>query len=355
MKSPIPRGLLGIMIPDSGKWLVRFEYSELGHVKAVKDPQLDAEAVLKKYQEHLTAQNFERARRGLATFEKVAWEVAPEFDPDRMALEWALRAETSVDGFVQHTARMFGRRGYLDLVAIRSTQSAEAAPIGDLLDRISFEEGEGYADSIRGDDMCNLSMTELILHDGSKVEAKGLFSRPSFWAGAVLAVVMAVSGAAILVVRRVRRQMASQRTYVSGNGAVNGFWRLLFCGNGHSRGKRTFNYTKFYSDLMSQVSYGSYGAMPMVNGSKRINGESAPHEPPRWQSAPTAPPAPTQMALFNSTDLVSELISNQKALIEEQKRLLQQQTRLIEEKSRVIEEKSRMLEQQTELIENNVL
>ncbi|HZL43986.1 MAG TPA: hypothetical protein VFD66_11995, partial [Verrucomicrobiae bacterium] len=112
--------------------------------------------------------------------------------------------------------------------------------------------------------------------------------------------------------------------------------------NGAHR-RREFNYQKFYSDMMLEVSAGPSIAQPALNG-KRV----ASAIPDRVLS--------TDGTMHQSIVRANrELIANQTQLIQEQKRLLQEQGRLIEEKSRLIHEKTQILEKQAELLERDML
>jgi uncharacterized membrane-anchored protein len=366
MKNPVPRGLAGILVPNSGKWWALFEYQKPGYIKTTKEDSIDAAAVLAVVQERLKNQNVDRAKKALAPITTVSWEMEPVFDAAKGIIEWSYTAETVTGPVRNQTVRMLGRRGYLDVTAVQSSQGAsETVSLKEVMGNVSFVEGERYSDYIRGDDIASLSLTELITYDGKLPQTTSLFARAGFWVGALAAMIVAAGVAALLIVRRAKRKKA-KRSPLGTNGHVNGSYRngseigllkTLFGHNGHHhpRAKRTFNYHKYYSDLMSQVSYGSYGTVPFVNGNgvKRTNGESAEQASRNGHTA--LPIQHSQMTLFSGADLVGELIANQKSLIEEQKRLLQQQTKLIEEKTRLIEEKSKMMEQQSDLIGSNLL
>jgi hypothetical protein len=112
--------------------------------------------------------------------------------------------------------------------------------------------------------------------------------------------------------------------------------------NGAHR-RREFNYHKYYSDMMLEVSAGPSISQPALNG-KRVASAS----PERVLSTDS----PTHPSIVRAN---RELIANQTQLIEEQKRLLQEQGRLIEEKSRLIHEKTQILEKQAELLERDLL
>jgi len=149
----------------------------------------------------------------------------------------------------------------------------------------------------------------------------------------------------VVVIRRLHRSLKAVPAHPTGRDP--GLASLFGNGNGagnhpDSRRKKTFNYHKYYSDMMLQVSSGPIGLMP-------ANGKSVARENNRqvWPRETVVNQAIVHANL--------ELIANQTNLIEEQKRLLQEQTKLIEEKSKLIREKNEVLEKQAELFERDLL
>jgi hypothetical protein len=112
--------------------------------------------------------------------------------------------------------------------------------------------------------------------------------------------------------------------------------------NGHhsSKRRRVFDYQRYYSDLMLQVSDRSYER----KARERNGSEPSKHREPPQEKVTHA----------DSVSTNKDLIASQKSLIEEQQRLIQEQTKLIEEKTKLIHEKSQLLEKQTELFGNGI-
>ena len=168
--------------------------------------------------------------------------------------------------------------------------------------------------------------------------------KPAIWAG-VIFIACASAGTVVMLRRRVR----NQKVYSSVPDGHDHPWApLLKNGNGAnnhtgSHRRKTFDYHKFYSDMMLQVSSGSSSLEPAANGkhiSRESNGRPLPNDP-----------AVNQVIVRANCDL----ITNQTNLIEEQKRLMHEQSKLIEEKSRLIREKNQLLEKQAELFERDLL
>jgi hypothetical protein len=219
-----------------------------------------------------------------------------------------------------------------------------------------------------------------------------------FWIGAAFFACVAAAGGIILA-----RKLHQQKALIA-EGAVsapepgkpfalpngNGSRKLKLNGrpakgksannnhaNGNSKRRRTFNYPKFYTEMMMQgpsptsmaeSAYNPYGPydyngyyveyeMPRIknNGNGHVNGNGSSngngtHNGNGQSHAPESP-ADSNGALEARTSV----IASQKSLIEEQQRLIQEQARLIQEKSRLIEEKNQLLERQSQMLDNNLL
>ncbi|MFO1488934.1 MAG: hypothetical protein U1F65_10690, partial [Verrucomicrobiota bacterium] len=110
--------------------------------------------------------------------------------------------------------------------------------------------------------------------------------------------------------------------------------------------RRAFDYQKYYSDMMMQVSTRAYSGMPLRQAEEVVE------EPVDTSSVI---PAAINAIADAQKSAASELIARQKDFIEEQRRLMLQQTKLIEERSRLIEEKNQLLAKQSEMLENHLL
>ena len=109
--------------------------------------------------------------------------------------------------------------------------------------------------------------------------------------------------------------------------------------------QRAFDYQKFYSDMMLQVSTRNYTGVMVEQTEELVD-----------QPIEGNPPAPHNLELTgDSKETAAELIARQKDFIEEQRRLIIQQTKLIEERSKLIEEKNQLLAKQSEMMENHLL
>jgi hypothetical protein len=281
----------------------------------------------------------------------VSWATPPTYDASRKALEWEFRAEVKPTGVLNHTLRLFGRKGFLDGTAVQPDRSSsEAIPLNEVMKNITFNSGRSYQDYQPGDKIAKTKLVELIA--GPATETKlGPFIQGAIWGGVVL-----VAGGIAGIVVVLRRKYKIQKISVEQpTGRDPGLAALFHNGNGSnrngSRRKKAFNYQKYYSDMMLQVSSGpsSLETMLVTNGKRPVRETNGWHPP---QPQPPVEGTAVNQAIMHAN---LELIANQTNLIEEQKRLLQEQSKLIEEKSRLIREKNQILEKQAELFERDLL
>jgi uncharacterized membrane-anchored protein len=368
MNNPAPKALAGIMAPIYGKWMIVFEFADVGYVMDNGKEKIDSEAILTKLREKLLRQN-ERTQggQGGGSFAQVEWEMEPKYTPQSHTLEWAIRAESGAGKAVNHVLRIFGKDGLLDGIAVQpSNVPADTIPLKELMSGISFKAGHTYADFRRGDKVSKRGLSDLITADETPEKKAGSL----VWILALGGSVLALTGIGLVVVV-VRKRTRDQKIVAKGhapleasvhtNGSSNGngsskpaFKRELpplredhvngtvnGTVNGHQkmRRRKIFDYQKYYSDLLFQVSDRTYemdAPKPDRNGSPIVRHAASEH--------------------MNQNSLAANqgLIESQKHLIEEQQRLIREQTKLIEEKTRLIQEKNQVLEKQSELFGNNV-
>ncbi|MGA3283559.1 MAG: DUF2167 domain-containing protein [Verrucomicrobiota bacterium] len=363
MKNPVPDGLIGILAPDSGKWWVVLTFTYVGYVKDADKESINPAAVLKAVQKQSELQNSERTEQGMASIVSVDWERPPVYDVEKHLLEWAIRAETQSSKVVNDTAMLLGRRGVLGIITVRPYQaSSDSVPLQQLIENITYKEGQRYADYQSGDKIADISLSGLIVDDKHPAASRTLIASSGgsvvAWIYSVLAGCV-VMGGGVLVYQKRRQRRVQSAIYASGrhpaaarlpsgNGQGSGSGSdgvkpytektgSMADNRGKLRRKKVFDYSKFYTHVVMELSSRSNaGAGPMLNG--RTNNHA--YE--------------TSEAGANQTiaSATLDLIASQKNLIEEQRRLMQQQTRLIEERRKLIEEQNALLKRQTEMIES---
>jgi uncharacterized membrane-anchored protein len=365
MNNPAPDALAGILAPDNGKGMIVFEFTPIGYVKEQGKDQINPATILVKLREKVKHQNEEAVKQGGLPIETVEWAMEPAYNSETHVMEWAIRAQSGQTKAVNHVVRLLGREGILDGIAVQSEQHAsDPMPLQQLMAGVSFRPGHTYADFHKGDRVSGHDLADMITADFSAKKSSPVS----------LTVILAASGGAVVVAgvvfwivlrqrrsRRIRHETtpARQTAPLAGfptPGYTNGAAKTLLTaaamavkenhangkqnGNGKIRRRRIFDYQKYYSDLLFQVSDRAYEVdvfTPVQNGS--VSAQQKPK---------------TSENHSENSALAAGLIESQKNLIEEQQRLIREQTKLIEEKTKLIQEKNQVLEKQAELFGNNV-
>lgn len=351
MKNPVPKGLVGILAPDSGRWWMVLEFLDTGYVKDADKNTLDATRIMKSVWNRIEQQNEDRTGLSSATITSVDWELEPVYDPNEHTLEWAVRADSRSGTVVNHTIRLLGRSGVLDATAVRPYQNfPDAIPLKQLMNGVSFKEGERYADHQEGDKVSNLGLTGMITDEESPREEgnsiASLAGNKFLWIGLVCFTCAVAAG--FFRWRKLRWQRTGNNAHSNGKREPARAGALLVKNgsNNHRnlRRERVFDYQKFYSAMILQVSGFKSEAEPSVPDRRlSVPVKQAVDQPPRQDISDPA-----------SVHLQLELISNQKKLIEEQQWLIREQTKLIAEKNKLAEEKNQLLEKQRELARDDI-
>lgn len=349
--NPAPPSLVGILAPDDGKWLAVLEFNEIGYVKDLDGNKGDFDEILQAVRNRSDS-----AGQGPTRVVSVNWQIEPKYDANAHSLEWAFLVEGKAGKVVNHTIALFGRRGVLNITTVQaykpSDEVADSVPLNDLVKKISFKEGQGYADYQSGDKVAGGGLKELVMGEQpaetAQVDAPAAHNPVLGWVMLVYVVVgcCVASGLGLLAYSKLRKPPGMRSAPYANGHAVSAMQ-----GNGangsngrHNSGrpKRVFNYQKYYTDMVMQLSGSSYSWVAPANG----------HSHPRAAAAPqvaAAPPAVSNQALANAN---LELIACQNNLIEEQRNLMREQARIIEEKAKLIKEYNQLMEKWSQDIEN---
>jgi uncharacterized membrane-anchored protein len=351
MKNPVPKGLVGILAPDSGRWWIVLEFVDTGYVKDVDNHNLDASRIMKAVWNRIEQQNENQTGLSSAAITSVDWDIEPVYDPNAHTLEWAVRADSQSGSVVNHTVRLLGRNGVLDATAVRPYRNfPDTIPLKQLMKGVSFKEGERYADYQNGDKISDLGLAGMITGEDSSGEKRNAIVRLAgnkiFWIG-FICFSCAVAGG-FFRWRKLRRQRISNNVHpnVKHEPTRTGALIVKNGSNNHRnpRRERVFDYQKFYSAMILQVSGFKSDAEPSMAGRRLPDPvKQVVHQPAQEDISDSA-----------SVHVQLELIANQKKLIEEQQWLIREQTKLIAEKNKLAEEKNQLLEKQRELAGDDI-
>ncbi|HEY1790874.1 MAG TPA: DUF2167 domain-containing protein [Verrucomicrobiae bacterium] len=388
--TPVPNDLIGVLADKGGTWWAVLEYDKSGYVKSADMAQIDSAAVLKAVQKQLQNQD---NGRGITS---VTWQSQPAFDAQADSLAWSLQVQAGSSKTLNEGVALLGRYGVLEVTAVRSYPLAAAPALSQIVSQnISFKDGDAYSNYQNGDKVGEIGLAGLIAGNNSNNHATAAGAAAwVYWVYSGLAVCAAFAGGMVLVSRKKSRRHHSVRPAVSSvstpavaqaasvaqpapavqvasvaqapavltNVKLNGSSKTNGS-NGERNGKhfhrnrkkRVFNYPKFYTHVMKELSFHSYDASPsMANGKSRnghTNGYTNGHNTNGANGHTHGTNGSNGSNGSESNGSVKtgieELIATQKSLIQEQKCLLEQQTRLIEEKRWLIEEQTAFLKGQT--------
>jgi len=406
--TPVPNDLIGVLADNAGTWWAVLEYDKNGYVKSADMAQIDSAAVLKSVQKRLQNQS-QGAGRGITS---LAWQSQPAFDDQADSITWSLQVQAGSSKTLNEGVALLGRYGVLEVTSSQSYPPAAAPALGQIVSQnINFKDGDRYSDYQNGDKVGEIALAGLIAGDNGQDRATT--AGTAAWVYLVysgLAVCAGVAGIMILISRRNNRQHRAVRKVVSApvlaqaasapapvaaqtipvtpvasavtpsapltNVKLNGHGTNGSTANGskserngkqfhRNRRKRVFNYPKFYTHVMKELSFHAYEGSPLMtngksrNGNGYTNGHVNGHKNGAnghtngtngTNGSNGANGANGSESNESVKTGIEELIATQKSLIQEQKCLLEQQTRLIEEKRWLIEEQTAFLKGQAGMI-----
>ena len=246
MNNPVPKGLVGILAPESGQWWAVLEYRDIGYLKDAAKTGIDAKAILKGISDRAQRQNEIRRIHNLPLIGSVDWALAPAFDANTHILEWAVLAKVQSGQVVNHTMRLLGRQGLLDATVVEPYEAQAAldlVSLKELMKNISFKAGQRYTDYQAGDKLSQLGLADLIEGDEDSATDQADDVSPTVksagvWGRYVFAGVLA-GGSVMLVwgvAQRRRKVQPVLSTSLAGNG--NG----VSNGNGNGHGHTSINH-----------------------------------------------------------------------------------------------------------------
>ncbi|HTR41158.1 MAG TPA: DUF2167 domain-containing protein [Pseudomonadales bacterium] len=377
LNTPVPDNLIGALSDTDGKWWAVMEYSPKGFVK--DGEQINSAAVLKALQANGQANA------------SLDWQSAPVYDPQMHALSWSLQSQNASKKESSQAIVLLGRNGFVKITSYQPVPSADLSALKQLAASINFNDGERYADFQSGDQVARMGLSDLIVgqHTAKAAMGHGFGGSTAAWIYSGIFVCLVAGGVVVLRRNKVSKTASPAhvtapavaarapvaQSVVSPALAAKPFQPAIASsnGNGHQNGaasefkknkqfhrnrrKKIFNYPKFYTNVMRELSLHSYGPGHYVNGKSGSNGHANGHHHNGATNGHANGHANGHTnGHSNGSNGVNEaikgeiaaLIANQKNLIEEQKCLLEQQTKLIAEKRWLIEEQSAFLKGQAE-------
>lgn len=382
----IPGDMIGILSSTSGNWWAVLEYNTKGYIKDAGAQPIDSAAVLKDVQAKILAKN----NVGSAAT-SVDWDKTPVYDAQANTLAWSLKVQNGSAKAVNQTIALLGRYGVFQITAVQTSTLDKAPSLTELASNISFRDGDRYADYQIGDKVAEIGLAQLIAGEKHTAVAASNVSGGTVMVFVYAALAVGIVAGSVLLLRKKNRQTTAPAPVpvakaapaqaqsaaalsssqpivdtVSANGTPSpDLVTAKVATNGHatkhlhrSRRKKVFNYPKFYTNVMRELSLHSYGPGTSMNGHKNgrnghangTNGHKNGHANGNGHTNGHANGSNGNGSSANESlkSEIVELIATQKNLIQEQKTLLEEQTRLIEQKRWLIEEQTAFLKGQAE-------
>ncbi len=192
--NPVSQKEIGLVGPDDGRWLVLFEFDDVGYVKDDDKDDLKADELLDSIKEGTEGFNKEsRIPAGLPPMNILGWEQQPTYNEAAHVLEWCVRAESGGDPSLNFNTRVLGRRGVVLVTLMFGGEVTlqQALPeFRELMKGFTFKDGERYAEFREGDKLAEYGLAALIAGGGVALAAKsgllGKLIKPLIIAGAAL-------------------------------------------------------------------------------------------------------------------------------------------------------------------------
>lgn len=181
LQNPSDGSELGVVLSPMKDWFVVFEFSDDGYVKD-DDRNIDAKGILASIKEGTEHANKTRRERGWSTLEVVGWQQPPFYDPQTNNLTWAIKGRSDDGVSINHSTRLLGRRGVMnvDLVLDPDALGAAMPVFTTLLSSFSFNPGQRYSEFTTGDKVAEYGLAGLVLGGAGVALVKtGLLQK--FW------------------------------------------------------------------------------------------------------------------------------------------------------------------------------
>jgi len=143
---------------------VVFDFSSQGYIKD-DDRKLDADAILDTIKEGTKASNKQRRKRGWSELQVLGWHEPPHYDAETNNLTWSIRGSSDDGENINHSTRLLGRRGVMNVDLVMGPEQAEAAlpEFNEMLTQFEFKSGSKYSDFTRGDKVAEYGLAGLVV------------------------------------------------------------------------------------------------------------------------------------------------------------------------------------------------
>ena len=174
---------MGVLFPisDDDKWVVYFNYQDIGHVPDDEHKTIDAAAILANLKAGTEASNSERRTRGWEELHVTDWIIPPGYEPETKRLAWGVGLKTGggADG-ANYDVRLLGRTGVMSVTLSCPPDSVRSLvpKLQTILAGFNYNSGHKYGEWRSGDKMAAYGLTGLITGGAAVADAKsGLLAK----------------------------------------------------------------------------------------------------------------------------------------------------------------------------------
>ena len=189
-------GALLRVMPNKDHWFAVFSYEDTGHIDDKERDAIDADALMKTLKKGNEYGNKERQKRGWQVLNLEGWHQRPFYDPATNNLTWATKLSAEGSPSINHSVRLLGRTGTMSVQLVADSSSIDDATreFNAALDGYSYNQGQRYAEFVKGDKLAGYGLTALIAGGAGAAAVKsGLLQK--FWKLIVVAFVALIGGA----------------------------------------------------------------------------------------------------------------------------------------------------------------
>ncbi len=174
---------VGVLFPtaDNDKWVVYFNYRDIGHVPDDEHKTIDAAAILANLKAGTEASNSERRTRGWEELHVTDWIIPPGYEPETKRLAWGVGLKTGGgDDGANYDVRLLGRTGVMSVTLSCPPDSVRSLvpKLQTILAGFNYNSGHKYGEWRSGDKVAAYGLTGLITGGAAVAAAKsGLLAK----------------------------------------------------------------------------------------------------------------------------------------------------------------------------------
>lgn len=182
-ENPADPTTVGILYPKSedDRWVVFFNYQDIGHVPDDEHKTIDAAAILAQLKAGTEASNSERRSRGWDELHVTDWIIPPGYETETKRLAWGVGLKNGNGGLgANYDVRLLGRTGVMSVTLSCQPEAVRSLVprLREILAGFDYKTGHKYGEWRSGDKVAAYGLTGLITGGAAVAAAKsGLLAK----------------------------------------------------------------------------------------------------------------------------------------------------------------------------------